>query len=159
MRHCLENKQTLLDRVLQSFVIQKDTQTLARTLKLLTYLVKLNPKFLTKDQARQISGCIYNSAQAIREETTNFLIVVSKMFDEENKLLQIQQLPKKNDDGSEVDFEINFKSEANKSKSQILRLFKLQDKYIMTKKDLINHIKLLNPNYEESVEDLTESHG
>ena len=125
MKLCLENKQALLDRVLQSLIMQKDTQTVAKTLKLLTCLVKLNPKFLTKDQTRQISCCIYNPAQAIRDETINLLLTVSKMFEEDNKLLQIQQLPKKNEDGSEVDFEINFKSEPNKSKNQILKLFKL----------------------------------
>ena len=149
MKHCVENKQTLLERVKLSFVKQKDIHTTAKILKLLKCLIKMKEKYLTKEQVRMLSGCLFNSAQVIRDEASMLLLTVGKLSDGDNTLLQIQLPPKQNEDGTEADFEINFVSQPNKSKAQLKTLFGLQKKYMLTQKDYINQCKLLVQNFDQ----------
>ena len=85
-----------------------------------------------------LSGCLFNSAQMIRDEAATLLLTVGKLADGEDSLLQIQLPPKQNEDGTEADFEINFVSQPNKSKAQLKALFSVHKKYMLTQKDHIN---------------------
>ena len=99
----------------------------------MTSMVGLFPKCLATDSIRHVSSCVHNGSPAIRDEAANFLLTICSDFDDANSLLGIQKVPKPQEDGTELDFSVNFFSEPNKSKKQIQKLFNLIKKHIVSR--------------------------
>ena len=106
---------------------------MVKTIQILTSMVSLFPKCLTTDSIRHVSSCVHNGSAVIRDEAANFLLTICNDFDDANSLLAIQKVPKPQEDGSELDFSVNFFAEPNKSKKQIQKLFNLIKKHIVSR--------------------------
>ncbi len=87
---------------------------------------------------------MHNGSQAVREEAARFMMTVCGDETDLKSLMPIQSIPATTSEDA-TDFAVNFYSEPNKSKKQLLKVTQLIDKHLVSRKDYILMIKQSAP--------------